>query len=200
MQELLRECVRNFGEPPRVASLLDRLGYLHVGRPYWLLLNRSDRLTVHFQHLSRLFAEGRVVWGHIIQANRLMFQEGNSNCPGEFVYSVQDSEGGDPVHLARLAHDLFRLKGTKPSDPELKPIAEYLTDELVRSFGLAVPTALSPDMPCLISSTMLVRKHLPRGRLCSSLMPLVVSRQEPRIVTVLPERYWPRELIDWWVR
>ncbi len=198
MQKALRECIRSFGEPPRVHSVWDRLTYLRAPKPLWLRLFRGDRLTIHFRHLDRLFAEGRVVWGHFIQANRLMFEEGRANCPGEVVYPMADSKGADPAYLKFLAGELFRLKHTQPTDPELKPIAEYLTDERIRVFGLPVPGSISPSAQCQISTTFLVRKHLPRRRLCTTLVPLVVSRREPFIVSVLPERYWPRELLDWW--
>jgi hypothetical protein len=152
----------------------------------------------HFKNLDALFSKGIVVWGHIIQANSMMWEDGPHNCPGELVYSFDDIDRVDPDYLREVAAELYGLKGTAPSEPDLQPIANYLTDEYVRVFGLPVPASISPSIRCTISTTFFVRKHLPKRRLCASLLPIVVNRQEPHIATVLPERYWPPELIEWW--
>lgn len=200
MQDAIRECNYNFGEPPREVSFWDRLTYFRVPKPLWLRLNKEDELTTHFQNLNDLFSDGIVVWGHLVQANNLMFEEGNNNCPGEIVYSLDDPSRVDPEYLQQVAHELFQLKGTKPSSPKLQPIANYLTNEMIRVFGLPVPSSISPSIQCKISTTLFVRKHLPKHQLCASLLPVIVSRQKPHVVTTLPERYWPPELLEWWSR
>lgn len=198
MDDLLRKCIHNFGGPPRAVSLWDRISYLRVPKPRWLLLYPGDKLTTHFQNLKTLFSEGIVVWGHVIQANELMFEDGPHSCPGEVVYSIDDSDVVDQEYLQGVAMELYRLKGTKPSDPELLRIADYLTNERIRVFGWPVPSSISPSIRCKISTTYFFRKHLPKRRLCTSLLPVIVNRQEPHTATVLPERYWPRELVEWW--
>lgn len=198
MHDVLRRCIHNFGEPPRAVSLWDRLSYFRVPKPDWLWLNPTDKLVIHFKNLNTLFSEGIVVWGHIIQANSLMFEDGPQDCPGELVYSIDDPDRVDPEYLQGVARQLFRLKGTEPEDPDLQPIANYLTDEMIRVFGLPVPSSISPSIRCRISTTYFVRKHLPKRRLCSSLLPVVVNRRDPHTATVLPERYWPPELVEWW--
>jgi hypothetical protein len=198
MHDVLRKCIDNFGEPPRAMSLWNRLTYCRVPKPDWLRSHPTDKLRTHFENLKTLFSEGVVVWGHIIQANSLMFEKGPYDCPGELVYSIEDSNRVEPEYLERVAKKLFSLKGTKPDDPELQPIADYLTDERIRVFGLPVPSSISPSIRCVISTTYFVRKHLPERRLCAALLPLVVNRQEPYTATVLPERYWPLEFVEWW--
>jgi hypothetical protein len=198
MHDVLRKCIQNFGQPPRAVSLWDRLSYFHVPKPIWLRLNPADKLTTHFKNLNTLYSEGIVVWGHIIQANVLMYEEGRHNCPGELVYSINDPNRVDPEYLRGVAQELFRLKGTEPSNPELQTIANYLTDEMIRVFGLPVPSSISQSNRCAISTTYFFRKHLPKRRLCKRLLPVVVNRQKPHTATVLPERYWPLELVEWW--
>lgn len=58
------------------------------------------------------------VWGNIVQANRLMFEVGNDDCPGELVYSIDDSDRIEPLDLQDVANSLRALTGTKPADPE----------------------------------------------------------------------------------
>lgn len=194
----IQECVQNFGEAPRELPLWDRLSYLRVSKPPWLRKNPADEMTTHFKHLKTLFVDGMVTWGHVIQANAQLFQDGPHDCPGELVYSIEDHNRADPAYLQRVAGELYRLKGTKPSDPELQPIAHYLTNEMIRVFGLPVPYAVSPSIKCRISTTFFVRKHLPGHRLCSTWLPIIVNPREPHTVTPLPEKYWPQELIERW--
>lgn len=198
MRELILNCIESFGPAPRKFSWWDRLTYWRVPRPAWLHANPSDTLSILFQHAHRTFEEGRVVWGHIIQANGLMFQDGNDDCPGELVYSLADPARVDPDELARVAYQLYQLKGTYPSEPSLAIIATYLTDERIRVFGLEVPTLVSPTMRCRISTTFFLRKHLPNRKLCETLMPIIVFPAEPYVAMPLPKRYWPEELIRWW--
>ena len=61
----------------------DRLTYWRVPKPLWLRLSPSDNLTTLFRRMKRLFREGVVVWGHLIQANALLYEDGSDNCPGE---------------------------------------------------------------------------------------------------------------------
>ncbi|HEX5445823.1 MAG TPA: hypothetical protein VFW87_18495 [Pirellulales bacterium] len=93
---------------------------------------------------------------------------------------------------------LYSLKGSAPEDPELAPIATYLTDEMIRVFGLPVPKTISPNLPCRIFTTFFVRKHLPLRRLCTPLLPIVANPSEPYVAMPLPARFWPQPLVDGW--
>jgi len=199
MQELLETCRQNFGSAPRRFSFWERMTYLRVPKPSWLKLKRSDELTTLFDHCETTFQNGRVVWGFVIQANSLMFQPGKVNCPGEMVYSLEDSYDPDPFDLQTIAKTLFDLKGTTPEDPELSPIADYLTDERIRVFGLKVPEWIARTLPCKISTTFFVRKHIPGGMIQKPLFPLIVNPQTPHVVLPLPEKFWPADLKKWWL-
>lgn len=198
MANPIHECIENFGPAPRRLSLWDRLTYFRIARPSWLRRNPSDRLKSLFDNFYMLFTKGTVVWGHIIQANRLLFQPGVSDCPGELVYSLADAERVNPDRLRHVAKQLFDLKGTVPQDSELAPIAEYLTNERIRVFGLPVPKTLSPNLRCHISTTFFVRKHLPQRRLCNPVLPIIVNSIEPYFAMPLPARYWPQQFIERW--
>ncbi len=198
-QELLQECIRRFGSPPRRLRLRDRWSYLQVPRPWWALVDPQEPLHLLFRHVWQLYQEGEIVWGSIIQANALLFSPGPHNCPGELLYSLEDSAGVDPQYLEEVADRLGELKGTKPDNPALFEIAHYLTDERIRVFGLPVPELLSPGIGCKISTTFFVRKHLPGGVLVGRILPVLVLPRQPHVALPLPERYWPPELISWWL-
>jgi hypothetical protein len=199
-QEAISQCAYNFGSSPRRISLLDRLTYWRVIRPQWMQLLPNDPLEKLFLNLTRLRRDGVVVWGHIIQANSLLFSSGSVNCPAEMVYSLEDGTRADPSYLSSVAADLFSLKNTKPNQPEFAPIADYLTNERTRWFGKPVPSSISPRRPCRISTIYVVRKHLPGPSRCLErpLMPIIVHPKPPYVALVLPSRYWPDDLLEWW--
>jgi len=173
--------------------------YLRVDKPLALWIRPRDDLNILFRHLNELLSGGVVVWGHIVQANGMLFENGDDdNYPGELVYSLADRNKVGPQYLAHVAERLFSLKGTRPHDPQLAPIARYLTDEMIRVFGLAVPASISPDARCQISTTMFIRKHLPQRRLCCSVLPILVNPRKPFVALPLPARYWPPEFVNWW--
>src|SRR5262249_16983578 len=155
-----------------------------------------DRLHPLFRNASKLFANGVVVWGQIVQANGSLFRDGDNNSPGEIVFSLADGHLVRPHHLQTIASEIFDLKGTTPEEAGLRAIADHLTNERTRVYGLPVPRSLSPRIQCRISTTFFVRKHLPNGRLCSGSLPLVVNPNEPHFAMPLPQKYWPEELVE----
>jgi hypothetical protein len=200
--KVLEQCQENFSAAPRHLSWWQRLTYLRVPRPNWLYQDPDDKLETLFLNLGQLFRNGRVVWGHIVQANMHMFKPGTFDCPGELVYSL---DAGDPItadELTRIAKSLQSLKGTQPNNPEFASIADYLTDEMIRVHGKPVPKAISSRYACFISTTYFVRKHLPKpGQfLRAPLLPIIVSPTEPHVALTLPSKFWPKSYLDWWNR
>jgi len=199
-QEAIARCADQFGPSPRHISLWDRLTYWRVVRPDWLYQTPDDELETLFLNLGRLRRDGVVAWGHVIQANNLLFSPGGGDCPGEVVYSLAGGAAADPEVLGSVAATLGSLKHTKPPEPELAAIADYLTSEWTRVYGKPVPPALSSRLACRISTVYVVRKHLPgpARSLERPLLPLLVHPKPPHVALVLPSRYWPKELIAWW--
>lgn len=200
-REMIADCAKNFGPAPRRFGLWDRLTYLRVVRPEWIYQEPIDDLETLFLNLSKLKQNGRVVWGHVVQANSQLFSPGQWDCPGEVVYSLDDPDIG-LEELSDIASRLYALKGTKPDDPQRRAIADHLTNEMTRVFGLPVPAALSPNRRCLVSTTYVVRKHLPKPGHClrGSLLPLIVHPTPPHVALPLPSRYWPKPLVEWWTK
>lgn len=199
MQDIIEQCHRRFRAPPRRLPLLDRFSYLRIPQPEWLREDPSDALKILFDNLGTTYKHGRIVWGHLIQANNLMFEDGEVSCPGELLYSLDDNERADPQVMSGIARQLYALKGTSPSNAELLSIADYLADEMIRVYGLRVPPTISPDYRCRISTTYFYRQHLPGGRLMASMMPILVNPREPYVALPLPGRYWPESLLSWWL-
>lgn len=195
---MIVEFANNFGATPRKFSLWDGLTYLRVARPEWLYQNPNDELETLFLTLSKLKRNGQVVWGHIVQANSQLFSPGRWDCPAEVVYSLHDPDTG-LEELSEIAGELYGMKGTEPDDPVLQVIADYLTNEMTRVYGLAVPASICQRYRCQITTTYVVRKHLPKPDRClrRRFLPLVVH-PTTHVALPLPSRYWPKALIEWW--
>ena len=197
--EIIKECARNFGDSPRCFSLWDRLTYLRVPRPVWARQNPDHKLNSLFSNVAELFERGVVVWGKFIQANRMLFEPGKLDCPADILFSLKDLEKIELTDLKRIAFEVSSLKHTEPEDRELAAIARHLTDEHTPTFGKRVPLMLSPHFKCRMSTTFVVRKHLPGKYLCKGVVPLIVSPEQPHFALPLPSRYWPDCLVEWWL-
>jgi hypothetical protein len=196
----LADCRRSFGVAPRKFSLSQRMTYLRIPRPQWLLDRSDDHLSELFNNLDRLYAEGVVVWGCVIDANGPLFDKGKDDCTGELVYSIDKPDHENLDELQEVAKRVFRMKETRPRDADMASIARHISNESSRVFGAVLPEELSPNMTCRVSSTYFVRKHLPKRRLCGDLMPIIVSPAAPYIALPLPGKFWPSEVTDWWTR
>jgi hypothetical protein len=97
-----------------------------------------------------------------------------------------------------MAQTLFSLKGTQPADPSERAVADHLTNEMTRAFGLPVPAHLSAPHRCQLSTVFFARKHLPERKLSGSAVPLLVSPDGDGTVMVVPARYWPKRLVREW--
>ena len=199
-EEIIAKCAENFGESPRAFSLWDRLTYWRVVRPEWLYQNPNDELESLFLNLRNLRRDGKVVWGHFIQANNLLYSPGRDDCGAEVVYSLDDTNPVTPEKLGEIAGGLGALKHTKPADPELASVADYLTSEWTRVYGKPVPRSISPGHECRMSSIYIVRKHLPESGqyLRLPFLPIIVHPIAPHVALALPSRYWPESLVEWW--
>lgn len=199
LQKALQSCREEFGKPPRRFGWWERNTYLWVPTPLWAKQHKSDKLHELFKNIPTLFKEGVIVWGQIIQANQQLFSQGDNDHPGEVLFSASKRFESDVNLLRQIAHSVANLKGTQPDEPHAATVADYLTNEMIRVFGLKAPDLIGCGISCRISTTFFVRKHLPNGYLSNSVLPLVVLPREPYYAMPLPSRYWAPALIrDWY--
>ena len=185
MQHLLDQARMTFGQPEaRKFSTFDMNIYLSIPRPSWC--NQSDQLYCMFQVSKQLLTDGVIVWAHIVQANTLLFTPGDHDCPASVVFAPNPQQYVNLGDLERVAQSLFRLKGTSPSDPELKVFADNITNEYTRTFGLKVPEKLCPNVDLYEATTFVSRKHLPNKVLSLPFFPLLVAQQSPYYNFPLP--------------
>jgi hypothetical protein len=192
----LQLCRQEFGSAPRRHNIWQYQTYLKIPRPKWA---QKDRINVIFEQQNILLTNGFITWGRIVQANNYLFYPGRSNLPADVVFCPNPQKEVSFEALATLAKNLYRLKNTTPEDPDLAKFAAMLTDEYDHHFGLSLPKSLSPDFSTELSTFFVVSRHLPNGYLSQSYFPLLVTPDRPRVVMILPSKYWSEAMVDWWV-
>ncbi|TWU07523.1 hypothetical protein [Stieleria varia] len=201
----LTECQQRFGAAPRDFDA-PTSEYLKMEMSWvygWLFFVPLCKLLKSSRQRS-IFRQGSVVWAHIIQANGELWgpatptREDNGDAPGEMVFSLDTTGKITPAYLASVAEKIAATRGQPSNDAELKRIGDYLEAETVRAFGWNAPKRFTPNVPCYISTTMFLRKHLPGGYLHETFLPVVVSHKAPYFIMPLPERFWSPELLAWW--
>ena len=199
----LGECQQRFGNAPRnFDSQTDDYFKIQGGCLYSLLFWIPMCKLLKPSRQRDIFRNGVVVWGHIIQANMVLFSPSNDDgddAPGELVFAVDPSSRVTPEYLEGVAENLGSLRGSQNGSAELDRIGAYLEAETVRAFGWQVPKQISANVPCHISTTIFLRKHLPGGFLNRSFFPIVVSPKPPHFAMPLPEKFWSPELMAWWM-
>lgn len=167
---------------PRKFPLRDRISYLRIARPAWAA---EDEMMQFFEGHRHALVHGRLTLAATVQVNRILFEPGGSDAPGEVVYDLAD--GMPAEELTALATRLFGLRGESPADPRAARIGRYLENQLERVFGWPVPEGWGPET-CRISTVYFPRKHLPGGYLAGRLLPVCVAA-ETGVAAVFPEKY-----------
>lgn len=204
-QSWLRDCRKKFGDTPR---RIDRAteNRLLIHPPWLTKLRLGDSLAKLIQNstLRDLLRNGRVAWGHVVQANQDLFQPVplTESCiydrPGEILFSTFDSEAASPEYLQPIAHKIGNLRRAQGLDAELQSWANYLNAETTRVVGKPVPQRFSSSIACFVSTTLFRRSYLPDGVLYNPVLPVIVAPKPPFYAIPLPSIYWSQSLLDWW--
>ena len=190
MSALLDETRRTFGVAPRKVGSWDRLT-----PPPWM--KPDDPLQRSYGQIEDLLANGDVVWGHVVQANSLLFRPGPEAAPAEVVYCARPDEDVPPEALQAAAGAAFGLKGRKLADPALARIGAALDAEMDRHPPLDLPDAVTHGHSMRMAIVMVHRALLPSRYLSSNFLPLLVSRSRDA-AALFPCLYWKEDLVRGW--
>jgi len=186
--------VPNFSRAFDQLPPLERALFLEKAWPSWIAQDPLDKLR---RDMPLLMQKGRVVWGHVVQANMGLFEGKVAGAPLEVVY---DPRGLFPHEaLGGIAGMLFNLRGKQISDPDLLRYADHLQKEVTRLFDWRTPVSFIP-YPLHASTTYISRHWLPGGRVVNPLIPLVVSEHCRGSVVLAPSRLWPADYRDSWMK
>ncbi|WP_374337995.1 hypothetical protein [Leeia sp.] len=193
-EQMIADSRRRFTRWP---GWLRLLRFASAPQPGWM--ESRDPLFKVWEEQRLLVQRGRVVWGALVQANSQLFQWGDMDCPAQLVYSPEPSFDAAPQRLRAVGQAIFDLKHTRPDSPELQVLADSVTQELERSFGLLLPASLGATEDMATSSFMVYRQHLPDGFLRGGVFPILTA-PGTRSVMILPYAYWGPDMLQLWMQ
>lgn len=174
---------------------------MKLPRPSWL--DEKDGLRFIYTEQDLLLSQGIICYGSIVQANTILFKSFPPfNCPATLVYSENSEIEENPYILHDIANEIFSYKDM-PSDEvpiELRELVRVITDELDRSaFRGTLSDADGNKINIGFTSLMIFRKHLPKKKICGSMLPLIVAPEKCNSIIVLPEEYWSENFKQAWI-
>lgn len=178
-------------------------GYHFILPPRWMWEDRDRRFISQYRDQFRLLLTGKIVWGHLVQANNQLFKPGKEDLPANLVYSPDLAFDSNLSALSSLAQDLFALKNQTLSHPEteeLKIFADAITSEVRGLLNVEIPRHMSWNKPVYFTSLVFHRKHLPSNYLKRGWFPLLVAPDKTPAVMVVPGRYWSANLKALWLK
>ncbi|MFD5110057.1 hypothetical protein [Streptomyces cinereoruber] len=185
----ITQCRAALGEAPRRFSWFDKFSYLRIPRSDWV--EREDPLAQILKDQNLLLAEGRLVWGALVQANSALFERGRDDLPAAVIYSPDAVFDDSPDLLLDIAQKLYRLKGTRQQDPELAAFSRMLASEMDREMQMEVPRRLTGSVTVYCTDIIVARRHLPGRVLNEQVFPLLIAPERTAMTMMLPSRFWP---------
>jgi hypothetical protein len=151
-----------------------------------------------YEDQELLLSHGKVVWGHLVQANAEVFRRGSRDLPAAVVFSEDPWFDGEIEKLGEFASRLFELKGLPGLDPELRTVVEAITAETTVLFNVDCPTSQTFGKLVYYTTTVVVRRHLPTGSLTLGWFPYLALPDRTPASMILPYPFWPDGLREGW--
>lgn len=171
-----------------------------IKKPLMFYVLFDKRFDPQFRDQRILLERGKVVWGAIIQANQMLFEQGDvPNLPAGIIYSAETDYDGNPALLNEHGTRMYDLKGQK-CDPKMQAFADKLANELVADIKLPIPRGFTDGVTCFYATLLMARKHLPFKRLANNFFPVLIAPDDTDTVMVLPKGYWDPEFKKAWSR
>jgi len=196
--EILKAIDKKLGPRPRSFNFIDKITWFKQDKPEWDWEN--DEIKHNVENWEKVFREGKLSWGHVVQVNTLMFEKSSANCPGEIIVWCEKESLFDLDAFKLVAEKLYELKGYSDylDDTKEKEFAEYLENQSIRAHGIKVPTTISEGLNIRVCTVFFQRRHIPNGVITNSLFPILYLDSKPMVATIVPYQFWPKTLLIEW--
>jgi hypothetical protein len=159
----------------------------------------DSHLQVILREQRWLWAEGRVVWGVLVQADSRLFEQSNlRTLPANVLWSPDEHFDDAVAQLSHIARQLYDLKAEAPRGVMRRRFNYALSHENTRTLRLRVPEKWSADRAIFLTTCLIHPPHLPGGRLGQNHFPLVICPRRSDVVAILPGHLWPERLRETW--
>lgn len=194
---VIRACRDRFGPIPRSCRPEDQISVSAELKKVFVEC-KDDLLTI-LKNQKVLLTGGEVVWGHLVQANQMLFDPNNlTTCPANVIYSTDPFFDGRVSLLSGMARGLFAQKGSTKADREMQKFVDIITDEYVRVLRKEMPHSYTGERSVSFATCLIDPAHLPFGYLSRSSFPVIIKPKVTEIMMILPSRFWPEELVHQW--
>lgn len=173
-----------------------RADELRLAAPHWL--EPDDGLARVFEEQERIFVQGRVALGALVQANTVLLQDGDVGAPVALVHSADRHFEEHPGELLAIANRIFRLKRNEPSDSDEERLATFIRDDMARETCLRLAPTFTGGREVFLATTYVDRRRLPKRWLAQPLFPVLVAPEPRAVCVVLPSQFWPAEWLASW--
>lgn len=134
----------------------------------------------------QLASTGEPVWAALVQANSMLFQPGNIDLPCLVLFSFEPA-GGHLDYMQRLAAGVFDLKETRQNDPDLRYVANLVTNERAYKYRRRIlPISFTGGPIVYCADLIVVRSCLPTGYLTARILPCIAQPGEKGAIELLP--------------
>ena len=197
---MLDQIEKKMGGPaPRKFGFLDWWANYRPNKPDWDWKNDPE-IKLMIDSWKNIFKNGKLGWACTVQANRNMYEKGDTNCPGNILIWTDEEKPADLHKMAHLAHNLYDIKGDSEliDDPEIKAFAYSLENEYGRQMRLDLPQRITDGDAITMTTIYYQRRCLPNGILSYPFYPVAYLPGEQIICAMIPCEFWPDELIEAW--
>jgi hypothetical protein len=197
---IIRECRKRLGPPPRSfpPDVVRQIRGI-----YNPLLSTSpfDSLMRTFFDQKKLREGGEVVWAQVIQANNFLFAPGLNGESHAATILHADPTLKDPSPLSQIAGRIVALSAN-PQNTADSMAAVAMMHPSRRKYWMPVPESLADGHAVNCSDLLIFRKLLPPqpkgATLQKMVFPLLVARDQTRVVLQVPSMFWPDEFLQFW--
>ena len=170
--------------------------------PFWL--QDTDKLHALYEEYEQLFANGKVYYGYVTQANRMLYKAFPPiDYPALVFYCTDPALEANLDAVKKFAYSLYDYM-SKPIEEvpeEYHEAVRLLNDDLARK-DLILPYTLEDGTQADIhmKSIMITKKFLPNRKISTitGVMPILALPDTLRSEAVLPHAYWTDELKKYW--
>jgi hypothetical protein len=171
--------------------------------PHWLKGVSSDDDAVKniFRAFHDIWKHGVVVWGFVIRANRLLYEQEPGDCPGLMIFSTTADDAASLERLPQMAERLWALREIRlPESGWTQKETEWwedLQDDMSFQKGVKLPSEWpNGGSEYRGSCVMFHRAHLHGGMIQSRVLPLLVDPVSNYAQTI-PCDVWPNGMAEW---
>ncbi len=179
-----------------IASLVDTIGktiiavifgvvalfvlFLYVLIVYY---DRQDRKCK-----QKVRTRGRLVRGCWVQANRLLYEEGEHDLPALAVFTFDERAASQQQFLLRIAGAMANLKEQEPRNKVEAEVAAMIRDERYRpGKRTLLPKEFTGHVPVYAAHVLVERRLLPEGRITVPYTYLMAMPGDEETLTIMVE-------------